>query len=171
MAYHGQFAPTSGPNDPHIPSLTPQQYALAVQHFQYQQQMQMATPPQPLHLPLPGSVIDPSLLSVQDQTMDDRLHALERDIQEMKAQKRSNSRIEEGSSKRRKKAPKSFPYILKNATGLSKKQMEVRNQLRIKGRVARRSDGGGGSGGATTPTTTLASPISESRAETPVTFA
>ncbi|KAJ6522335.1 hypothetical protein DFH09DRAFT_1097223 [Mycena vulgaris] len=107
-------------------------------------QMQTVTPSQPLHVPLPGPIIDPSLLSPQDQTMDGRLHALERDIQELKAQKRSNSRTGEGSSKRRKKVPDPSPYILINATELSKKQMEVRNQLRFvwseQNKMSRRAD-------------------------------
>ncbi|KAJ7084156.1 hypothetical protein C8R44DRAFT_894293 [Mycena epipterygia] len=129
MAFYGQFAPTSGPNDPQIPTLTPQQYAIAFQHFHYQQQMQMLAPPQQPLLSLPGPVIDPSLQSPQVPTTDERLHALELEMQELKAQKRSSSDTNEGSSKRPKKANKPSPYILRNSKGLSKKQLEVRSQL------------------------------------------
>ncbi|KAJ7470859.1 hypothetical protein FB451DRAFT_1559413 [Mycena latifolia] len=103
MAFYGQFPTTAGPNDPQIPPLTPQQLTFAFQQFQLQQQMQMPAPPQPPHVPRPGPVIDPALLPSEDRTTEDRLHALEREIEALKTQKRSNSDGHEGASKRRKK--------------------------------------------------------------------
>ncbi|KAJ7436130.1 hypothetical protein FB451DRAFT_1571200 [Mycena latifolia] len=129
MAFYGQFPTTAGPNDPQIPPLTPQQLTFAFQQFQLQQQMQMPAPPQPPHVPRPGPVIDPALLPSEDRTTEDRLHALEREIEALKTQKRSNSDGHEGASKRRKKGSKPSPYKLRTAKGLSKKQMEVRTQL------------------------------------------
>ncbi|KAJ7500017.1 hypothetical protein FB451DRAFT_1385666 [Mycena latifolia] len=125
MSFYSQFPTTAGPNDPQIPPLTPQQLTFAFQQFQLQQQMQMPAPPQPPHVPRPGPVIDPALLASGDRTTEDRLHALEHEIEALKTQKRSNSDGHERASKRRKKGSEPSPYKLRTAKGLSKKQMEL----------------------------------------------
>ncbi|KAJ7690980.1 hypothetical protein B0H17DRAFT_1288310 [Mycena rosella] len=129
MSFPSQFTPASGPNDPPIPQLTPQQYAFAIQQYHYQQQLQMAPPPQPPQLPFPASVIDPALDSPQVPTTDQRLELLEGEIEQLKSQKRGTSSPDAGLPKRRRKNPKPSPHILKKATGLSTKQMEVRTSL------------------------------------------
>ncbi|KAJ7660005.1 hypothetical protein B0H17DRAFT_336875 [Mycena rosella] len=89
----------------------------------------MAPPPQPPQLPFPASVIDPALDSPQVPTTDQRLELLEREIEQLKSQKRSTSSPDAGLPKRRRKNPKPSAHILKKAKGLSTKQMEVRTSL------------------------------------------
>ncbi|KAJ7753056.1 hypothetical protein DFH07DRAFT_824501 [Mycena maculata] len=89
--------------------------------------MQFPTPTQP---PPPFSpVIDPNLMPPQDRTTNERIHALEREVEHLKAQKRPNTAPDEGSSKHRKKSKKPSPYILRLINGLSSKQIEVRKSL------------------------------------------
>ncbi|KAJ7703336.1 hypothetical protein B0H17DRAFT_1194522 [Mycena rosella] len=122
-AFSGHYPYTAGPNDaPPIP-LTPQQLALAYHHFQFMQQNTMPPPPPP---PPQAPVIDPALQVRDPNTNTQRLEALEREVRDLKAEKRVNSSPEARSSKRRKK---SDAYLLRDAKGLSVKQEEVRKQL------------------------------------------
>ncbi|KAJ7669696.1 hypothetical protein B0H17DRAFT_1142035 [Mycena rosella] len=122
-AFSGHYPYTAGPNDaPPIP-LTPQQLALAYHHFQFMQQNTMPPPPPP---PPQAPVIDPALQVQDPNTNTQRLEALEREVRDLKAEKRVNSSPEARSSKRRKK---SDAYLLRDAKGLSVKQEEVRKKL------------------------------------------
>ncbi|KAJ7501379.1 hypothetical protein B0H11DRAFT_2275318 [Mycena galericulata] len=133
MAFYGAFPSTAGPNDPPPPQLTQQQYALAFQHFQFAAQMHWQQTPtfRTPHLPpFPGPVVDPALLPTPPVTTDARLIALERELDELKTQKRTHSSEQEPSPKRRKKSKKQpSPYILKDSKNLSRKQIEVRKNL------------------------------------------
>ncbi|KAF7339223.1 hypothetical protein MVEN_01999800 [Mycena venus] len=131
MAYYNSSVPTTGgPNDPQPPQLSPEQWAHAYRQFQYQLNPQLPTPPPPPHLPLPGPVIDPALQPSQDTSTDQRLDALEREVELLRAEKRTNPETPAGpSKKRRKKQQKPSLYILRHSTGLSKEQNRVRGQL------------------------------------------
>ncbi|KAJ7714111.1 hypothetical protein DFH07DRAFT_863562 [Mycena maculata] len=86
--------------------------------------------PTPTQLPPPFSpVIDPNLMPPQDRTTNERIHALEHELEHLKAQKRPNTATDEGSSKHRKKSKKPSPYILRLIKGLFPKQIEVRKSL------------------------------------------
>ncbi|KAJ7094792.1 hypothetical protein C8R44DRAFT_749377 [Mycena epipterygia] len=127
MAFYGQFPPAAGPSHAPMPQLSPEQYAMAVQHFQYQMQIPIITPPRPPHLPLPSPVIDPSLQSPDELSTEQRIQALEREINDLK-RSNSTSNTDASTSKRRKGA-KPSPYLLKNPKNLSSKQTDVRRLL------------------------------------------
>lgn len=129
MAFFGHQPVTGGPNDPTPVQLSQQQLAFAFHQFQYFQQMQSQTPlalPPP---PPPPPTIDPALQARDPNAQ--RLDAVERDIQTLKADKRVNADPQNGhgSSKRRKTGA---TYILKDGKQLEPKQAEVRGQLMVR---------------------------------------
>ncbi|KAJ6475198.1 hypothetical protein DFH09DRAFT_1379785 [Mycena vulgaris] len=137
MAYPGQFMPTAMPNDPIPLQLTPQQFIQFQQYQQFLQQQQqqpqthipMPPPPSGPPTPFPVSLIDPLLRSTPDRTHAERLESLERELSELKAEKRLHVPSENTSSKRRKKNTKPSPYILKEPKGLTAEQTETRRKL------------------------------------------
>jgi hypothetical protein len=130
MAFYNHFTPSTGPNDLPTVQITPQQYAFALHQFQLAQQTQMTAttiPPHPAHLP--SHVIDPTLLPSPPIDAERRILNLEREIKEIKAQKRTNSDPKDSSPKRRRRSQKPSPYILKDAKNLSSEQNDVRKDL------------------------------------------
>ncbi|KAJ7739130.1 hypothetical protein B0H16DRAFT_1891105 [Mycena metata] len=130
MSFYGSFPATAGPNDP-TPiqppiQLSPEQF-LAFQQFQFAQLLHRQPPPAPPQVPLP--VIDPRLQDPVPLDSNQRISDLEREVKELKAQKRSNSNTSAPSPKRRKKSKNSTLYILRDKKGLSTKQKQVRKEL------------------------------------------
>ncbi|KAJ7856806.1 hypothetical protein B0H14DRAFT_3448199 [Mycena olivaceomarginata] len=132
MAFHSHFPTTGGPND-NTPHLTPEQWAHALQLFHQSQSVpptpQLSTPPPAPHLPLRDPVIDPVLQPPRDIALDTRLEALEREVEDLKTKKRTNSDSDAPLSKRAKKRTKPSVYILRNASNLSLSEIVVRKQL------------------------------------------
>ncbi|KAJ7887815.1 hypothetical protein B0H14DRAFT_3430427 [Mycena olivaceomarginata] len=138
MAFYGHFPTTGGPND-NTPHLTPEQWAHALQLFHQSQSVpptpQLSTPLPAPRLPLPDPVIDPALQPPRDIAFDTRLEALEREVEDLKTKKRTNSDSDAPLSKRAKKRTKPSVYILRNAGNLSLSQIVVRKQLMKKIKV------------------------------------
>ncbi|KAF7345918.1 hypothetical protein MVEN_01614000 [Mycena venus] len=124
MAFLGPFPSTSGPNDPR-PALTPEQYALAIQHYHFMQNTLPHAPSTQLTTP----VIDPSLREPTPIDAEERISSLEREVRELKAQKRTNPSTPDSSPKPRKKSKKPSLYILKDKKNLTFNQIEVRKVL------------------------------------------
>ncbi|KAJ6455919.1 hypothetical protein C8R47DRAFT_1328857 [Mycena vitilis] len=132
MSFYPPFPPSGGPNDPPPLQLTPQQYTFAAQQYHYAAQMQQN--PGSLRLgpltPFAPPVIDPTLLPAPQMTTEARLAALERELEDLKTQKRAQENDgQQSSTKRRKRNNQPSPYILRHKNGLTKGQIEVRKEL------------------------------------------
>ncbi|KAJ7927227.1 hypothetical protein B0H13DRAFT_2312836 [Mycena leptocephala] len=139
MSFYGPFPATAGPNDP-TPVQAPMQISseqfIAFQQVQFAQQFlhrqPLPTPPQ-AHVPLPA--IDPRLQDPVPLDNNQRISDLEREVKQLKGQKRSHSNTSAPSPKRRKKSKNSTSYILRDKKGLSTKQKEGRKELMQKMKI------------------------------------